>query len=221
MRIHTNALPAERAVVDRSDQLGLSVLLGVNRVISIAAALLVILSGCGGGGEETAELPLVTGQVPDLGVRIAPEDRCAPYDPGDYSYPQSVELDIIEMLEGIYSPYTGQCFESRDETDIEHIVARSEAHDSGLCSADDDRKEEFARDLLNLTLASPEVNRYQKGAKDVAEWVPDTNVCWFVQRTLQVRRKYGLTIDQREANTADEILKGCESTELIVQNCGG
>ena len=50
-------------------------------------------------------------------------------------------------------------------------MARSEAHDSGLCSADDDRKEEFARDLLNLTLASPDLNRYQKSAKDVAEWV--------------------------------------------------
>ena len=50
---------------------------------------------------------------------------------------------------------------------------------------------------------------------------PDMNACWFVQRTIEVRRKYGLTIDQREANTADEILKGCESTDMIVPNCDG
>ena len=185
------------------------------------AALIILLGGCAGGGDENEELPFVAGQVPDLGVRIAPENRCAPYDQGDYSYPQSVELDIIDSLGGIYNPYTGQCFQSRAETDIEHIVARSEAHDSGLCSADDDRKEAFARDPLNLTLASPDVNRFEKSARDVAEWVPDLNACWFVQRTLDVRRKYGLSIDQREANAADEILKGCESTDMIVPDCNG
>ena len=34
----------------------------------------------------------------------------------------------------IYEPYSGRYFESTRETDIEHIVARSEAHDSGLCA---------------------------------------------------------------------------------------
>ena len=31
-------------------------------------------------------------------------------------------------------------------------------------------KAAFARDLLNLTLAHPRLNRYQKIGKDVAEW---------------------------------------------------
>ena len=35
----------------------------------------------------------------------------------------------------IYGPYTGTHFDSRRQTDIEHMVAASEAHDSGLCSA--------------------------------------------------------------------------------------
>ncbi len=158
-------------------------------------------------------------QVPDLDLRIAPESRCEIYRPEDYSYPQSVEEDIIEMLGGIFSPYTGECFASRGETDIEHMVARSEAHDSGLCSASPETKRAFASDLLNLTLASPQVNRFEKIALDVAEWQPEQNVCWFAQRTVDVRRKYGLTIDQREANAVDEILKGCTSTELIVPTC--
>ena len=67
------------------------------------------------------------------GIEIRPESRCSPYDRSDYRYPQSVEDDIIEELGGIYSPYTGRCFSGRWETDIEHIVALSEAHDSGLC----------------------------------------------------------------------------------------
>ena len=31
-------------------------------------------------------------------------------------------------------------------------------------------------------------------ANDVAHWVQEMNVCWFVQRTVLVRRKYGLTV---------------------------
>ena len=70
----------------------------------------------------------------------------------------------------IYGPYTGTTFSSRRDTDIEHIVAKAEAHDSGLCAANDSTRARFSRDLLNLTLASPTVNRHQKSAKDFAEW---------------------------------------------------
>ena len=70
------------------------------------------------------------------GIRVAAEDRCAPYDRDDYPYSQSVELAIIAREGGsICSPYTNECFDSRFDTDIEHIVAVSEAHDSGLCAA--------------------------------------------------------------------------------------
>ena len=121
------------------------------------------------------------------GITIAPEDRCSPYDPDDYPYSPSVEPRIVQDLGGVYGPYTGTWFESIKETDIEHIVARSEAHDSGLCAADDATRSGFASDLVNLTLASPSVNRHQKVDKDVAEWLPDLNQCWFVDRTVRVR----------------------------------
>ena len=94
------------------------------------------------------------------GLEIAAEDRCAPYDADDYPYSQSVEDQIIAQLGGtIYSPYTCETFDSKRETDIEHIVARSEAHDSGLCAADAATRRRFAGDLLNLTLAAPGLNR--------------------------------------------------------------
>ena len=130
------------------------------------------------------------------GLVVAPESRRSPYDADDYRYPQSVEDRIIAELGGVYGPYTGRWFANKRETDIEHIVARSEAHDSGLCAADEATRRRFATDLLNLTLASPGVNRNQKRARDAAEWLPDRNRCWFADRSLAVRRKYGLTIDQ-------------------------
>ena len=70
------------------------------------------------------------------GLVVAPEQRCSPYDADDYRYPQSVEDRIVAELGGVYGPYTGRWFASKSDTDIEHMVARSEAHDSGLCAAD-------------------------------------------------------------------------------------
>ena len=150
------------------------------------------------------------------GLTIAPEARCTPYDPSDYPYPQSVEAQIVADLGGaIYGPYTGTYFRSTRDTDIEHIVARSEAHDSGLCAAPASVKAAFARDLLNLTLADPRLNRYQKIGKDVAEWTPAVNACWFAARTLAVRSKYRLTIDRAEAAAVELILTNCPSTAMV------
>ena len=153
------------------------------------------------------------------GVPIAGETRCSEYDPDDYSYSQSVEDRIIEDLGGIWSPYTGDWFKNKRETDIEHIIARSEAHDSGLCDADAATQKRFASDLLNLTLASPSVNRHQKGDKDAAEWMPERNRCWFANRVLEIRLEYDLTIDQAEADALEEVLSGCSSTEIVKPTC--
>ena len=56
--------------------------------------------------------------------------------------------------------------------------------------------------------------------EDTAEWQPQRNACWFVNRTLEVRRKYGLSIDRREAVAIERTLVGYASTEMIVLECG-
>ena len=151
------------------------------------------------------------------GLTVSPEHRCSPYDRNDYPYPQSVERSIVRALGGrIYGPYTGRHFSSTRETDIEHMVATSEAHDSGLCAASAATRARFARDLDNLTLASPRVNRYEKKAKDAAEWLPDQNRCWFAARVVAVKREYALTVDAREAAALETVLQGCTSTKLVV-----
>ena len=149
------------------------------------------------------------------GLVVAPERRCSPYDADDYRYPQSVEDRIVAELGGVYGPYTGRWFASKSDTDIEHLVARSAAHDSGLCAVDLATRRRFATDLLNLTLAGPRVNRYEKVDRDAAEWLPARNRCWFAARVIAVRQRYELTIDRREANALEQVLAGCSSTELI------
>ena len=145
------------------------------------------------------------------GIPIAPEDRCAPYDRAAYPYDPSLEMDIITAQGGeICSPYTDECFESPAETDIEHIIALSEAHDSGLCAATDETKQQFASDLLNLTLAPPALQRYEKSDRDAADWQPERNRCWFAAQIVTIRLAYDLTIDQREADTLAAVLANCE-----------
>ena len=68
------------------------------------------------------------------GLVVAPECRCTPYDRDDYPYPQSVE-PLIAQRDGMTSKYSGTRFRSLKESDIEHVVSLSEAHDSGLCAA--------------------------------------------------------------------------------------
>lgn len=144
-----------------------------------------------------------------LGLKITDESRCAPYNRDDYSYPQDIEQRIT-LRQGIVSYYTGRTFESLEESDVEHVVALSEAHDSGMCEHNRRARRQFARDMLNLTLASPQLNRYEKGAKDAGEWLPELNQCWFVRTVIQVKRKYGLTADWREYDVLKNVLTRCE-----------
>ena len=149
------------------------------------------------------------------GIRVAPECRCTPYDRDYYPYPQSIEAQIAERLGGMWSPYDGTRFVGLWQSDIEHVIAVSEAHDSGLCASSADVRRRFARDLDNLTLATPHLNRYRKRDHDAAEWLPEHNRCWFAAAIVAVRREYGLTIDRREATALQRILAGCDSFELV------
>ncbi len=158
------------------------------------------------------------------GLTVAPEYRCAPYSRDDYRYPRSVEPKIVSSMGGlIYGPYTGRQFASMRETDIEHMVAVSEAHDSGLCAADPTTRRRFAADQLNLTLAAPAVNRCGRGGKcahDAAEWLPPMNRCWFAARVVAVKRKYHLSVDRGEADALERVLSECTSVDMIVATDG-
>ena len=185
-----------------------------NRLMGYAGAVAACLWAVGCG----STLPLVETRPPDLsvwrGLEVVAENRCSTYDADDYGYPQSLEDDIIAELGGVWSPYTLEVFESQRETDIEHMVARSEAHDSGDCAWSVERRREFSRDLLNVTLSEPTLNRHVKAGKDAAEWLPPENRCWFAGRVIRVRQSWDLTIDRREADALDDVLAGCTSTTL-------
>ena len=43
--------------------------------------------------------------------------------------------------------------------------------------------------------------------------------CWFASRVVEVRRKYALTVDAREANALERVLSACAFTEMVVRSC--
>lgn len=151
------------------------------------------------------------------GIPIREEDRCTPYSSSRYTYPDGLEIEILREMDGIYySPCTAQIYTDAREVDIEHIVARSEAHDSGLCATNRFTRLALASDQLNLTFAPPpRLNRDVKGAKDLAEWLPDENQCWYVNRVAAVKRKYGLSMDVEEAEVAVRLLASCDSFDMV------
>lgn len=146
---------------------------------------------------------------------IENESQCSPYNRDrDYPYSQSLEDSIIERLGNVFGPYTKRFFPSARMTEIEHIVAAREAHDSGLCRQDraEDRPG-FASDMENLTLAGTALNQV-KFDRDADTWLPYYNRCWFAERTIAVKAKYRLSVDADEHRALASIVEQCDSYQL-------
>ena len=101
-------------------------------------------------------------------------------------------------------------------TDVEHIVALAEAHDSGLPAT---MMLAFSGDPLNLTVAMPRENRVVKSAKDAADYLPPRNSCWFAARVLAVKARWGLTVDRAEAEALLDALAGCDVGAMQRPSC--
>ena len=153
-----------------------------------------------------------------LGLRVEDELECEDntYNSRHYAYGSNADVTIAASMGGIYGPYEDACFEEYTDVDVEHIVARKEAHVSGLCERKTEERYSFGNDLFNMTLASPDVNRRLKSDNDPGEWLPDNNACWFVYRVIEVKRKYDLSIDTTERDAMNEVLARCSVEELYL-----
>ena len=193
------------------------------RTFDSKAEALKALAGLEEGGPAAPRtVPPAPGKMhPELGVVVAPEVRHTAYERSDYSYSRSIEHQIVIRQGGIYSPYSMRCFSDVGATDIEHIVANSEAHESGMGLRTRAERQQFASDLDNLTLAAPRLNRYEKRDKDPANWLPENNRCWYVRKYLEIKRKYGLSMDQAEADAVLKVYRSCSSFKVKRPTCTG
>ena len=65
-------------------------------------------------------------------------------------------------------------------------------------------------------VVSPSVNRHQETDKDAAEWLPDLNQCWYVDRAVQIRLEHGLAFNQADADVIDTVPHGSTPAEMVV-----
>ncbi len=113
-------------------------------------------------------------------------------------------------------PYTSSvfAFDSRKElslaVQIDHVVALSWAWQHGAAEWDTTKRVTFANDPENLLATTAEQNR-EKSDSGFAEWLPpnDAGACQYVQRSLEVILRYGLSLSSAEKDTARSVLLGC------------
>ena len=179
--------------------------------LTLLALTLVALTAAGRAHAQSQATLDKARSTLENGLTVAPEHRCAPYVRKEYKYSsRKLEDALIERRGGrIESRYTGETFDSHRETDLSPLIALSEAHDSGACAWDNDRKSDFASNIDNFELATPTMNRHQKSSKDWAEWQPPQGRCYFAAKIVILKSLYRLTVDRAEYDALAQTLAAC------------
>jgi len=99
--------------------------------------------------------------------------------------------------------------------DIDHVVALSNAWQTGAAYFDKTKRQQIANDPLNLLAVDFSLNR-QKGDGDAATWLPPLKSyrCDYVARQIAVKAKYGLWVTQPEKNAIVKLLEKCEGQKI-------
>ncbi|MGN6523363.1 MAG: GmrSD restriction endonuclease domain-containing protein [Actinomycetes bacterium] len=116
-------------------------------------------------------------------------------------------------------PYTGRAthFEryGGNHLDIDHVVALSDAWQTGAFRWDLRTRAAFANDPLNLLAVDASANR-QKGDSDAASWLPHNKGyrCAYVARQVAVKAKYRLWVTPAEHDAIARLLTTCPNVAV-------
>jgi hypothetical protein len=111
-------------------------------------------------------------------------------------------------------PYTGRTLTFRkaqaSAVQIDHVVALSDAWQTGAQQWDGSRREAFANDPRNLQATDGPTNQ-QKGDADAASWLPPNTAyrCTYARRQVQVKAAYDLWVTPAERDALARVLAGC------------
>ena len=99
--------------------------------------------------------------------------------------------------------------------EIDHLVALSNAWQTGAFKLTPDQRKAFANDPLNLLAVKGKLNS-QKGDGDAATWLPPLKSyrCDYVSRQVAVKLKYKLWFTAPEKEAMIRILKTCPEKVL-------
>jgi hypothetical protein len=121
--------------------------------------------------------------------------------------------DCVVLSGVLNDPYTGTSVEyqrgqgSSNTVQIDHVVALSDAWQTGAQQLDEATRRNFANDPVNLQATLGWVNQ-QKGDSDAASWLPPNAAyrCMYVTRIVDVKALYGLWVTQAEHDAIARVL---------------
>lgn len=125
--------------------------------------------------------------------------------------------DKCKVISGtLDDPYTGKVIqfvrgaETSDDVQIDHVVALSNAWQTGAAGLSFARRVQLANDPLNLLAVEGAANQ-QKSDGDAATWLPANKSfrCQYVTRQVNVKRKYGLWVTRAEHDAIRRVLSSC------------
>ena len=121
----------------------------------------------------------------------------------------------------LFDPYTGEEIELTNKSavshkvQIDHVVALSNAWQTGAQNLTEDERKELANDDLELIAVSSGANN-DKSDADASEWLPSYEPfrCPYVARQIAVKLKYNLWVTVEERNAMASVLKTCPDEPL-------
>lgn len=121
-------------------------------------------------------------------------------------------------------PYTGKVIAfvrgagTSADVQIDHVVALSNAWQTGAQQLSVEQRHAFANDPLNLLAADGKANQ-QKSDGDAATWLPSNKAfrCQYVARQIAVKRAYSLWITSAEHAAMSDVLQRCPDQAMPVQ----
>lgn len=118
-------------------------------------------------------------------------------------------------------PYTGQRIafkrgaNSSGAVQIDHVVALSNAWQTGAQQLSSEQRISLANDPLELLAVDGPANQ-QKGDGDAATWLPSNKPfrCQYIARQIAVKKKYSLWVTPPERTAMEWILASCPEQRL-------
>ncbi|MGI5188688.1 HNH endonuclease family protein [Promicromonospora sp. CA-289599] len=113
-----------------------------------------------------------------------------------------------------YSEWDGLTETAPSDIDIDHVVALSEAWDSGASEWTTSRRQDFANDLTGPQLIAVTDNvNVSKSDKDPAEWVPPltSSHCAYAKMWIRTKYRWSLTLDSAEKSALQPLLNTCSA----------
>ena len=126
--------------------------------------------------------------------------------------------DCVVESGTLIDPYSGlqinfvKGVKSSMEVQIDHVVALSNAWQTGAFKLTLEKRTAFANDPDNLLAVQGRLNS-QKGDGDAATWLPPLKSyrCTYVSKQISVKAKYGLWVTAPEKSAMLNILSKCKN----------